>query len=647
MPLEPRELPQFPISIAEAKDWFEAHPPTNSLEENQKEIIPVNPLWESALKSNAQSGKEIIIVPLSADSLIKKSTDGRANVMMVISKDTANNVSAQLLMYVADSAYFATQAGTLSLSNFSGVLAFFDLQHNFLDGMVLENGVPVKSVDTVTVSKEGGGAIEERLDNSALSTYCHRVEFVSVECAPDVIFFGSDCCVTNIYIWNQCIPTGTGFGDYDGGGGGNSSGAGGGGGGGGGGFGNGGSSNWYHSLFVNNVPLSIFLASGGTLPNNLNEPFLKDLRCVDERTNLQEWQVNWFLTNNNQGYAKVFCEFLSSNSSDAAEVAVVQMISSLAGHPVNYFQQSAYVSPHIGEMLEFLVEKNNDPLAIEILDGYLSTIELNNGYLNLNQDSFVFPWPTLIAEYALNVAIYRGECPLCSSWELFSTASWRTLSGYVHTALDVCGLIPVGGEPCDLINGVIYVLEGDFRNATLSFSAQIPIAGWFATGAKYAGITVLVGNSQFVLQFKKTAANLIDFGENKLREILQIIDTNIEAHHLIPQGHILHPLTQLAARGNYHIHHPKNGIPLERYRVVDNPGGVHAPHPQYNIKVGLLMNDLMANLDNKYGVGNVPPVVAKDKLIELQDIIRDYINQNPGVKLNELSFAGVQAPSVP
>ncbi|MCU0494674.1 MAG: polymorphic toxin-type HINT domain-containing protein [Chloroflexaceae bacterium] len=54
----------------------------------------------------------------------------------------------------------------------------------------------------------------------------------------------------------------------------------------------------------------------------------------------------------------------------------------------------------------------------------------------------------------------------------------------LQTALDVIGLIPVIGEPVDLVNGVIYAARGDWLNAGLSFTAMIPIGGQAATGSK-------------------------------------------------------------------------------------------------------------------------------------------------------------------
>ena len=68
-----------------------------------------------------------------------------------------------------------------------------------------------------------------------------------------------------------------------------------------------------------------------------------------------------------------------------------------------------------------------------------------------------------------------------------SGLGWKlpSLSTIVHTTLDVVGLIPVLGEPADLINAGLYLAEGDCLNAALSLAGAIPIAGSFAVGARY------------------------------------------------------------------------------------------------------------------------------------------------------------------
>ena len=53
-----------------------------------------------------------------------------------------------------------------------------------------------------------------------------------------------------------------------------------------------------------------------------------------------------------------------------------------------------------------------------------------------------------------------------------------------HTALDFVGMIPLLGEPADLLNGAIYAAEGDGLNAAISWSSALPIAGNFIGAGK-------------------------------------------------------------------------------------------------------------------------------------------------------------------
>ena len=56
----------------------------------------------------------------------------------------------------------------------------------------------------------------------------------------------------------------------------------------------------------------------------------------------------------------------------------------------------------------------------------------------------------------------------------------------VHLALDIAGFIPVGGEAFDAVNGTLYLLEGDYAQAGLSFASMIPGADVATKGGRYA-----------------------------------------------------------------------------------------------------------------------------------------------------------------
>jgi hypothetical protein len=54
----------------------------------------------------------------------------------------------------------------------------------------------------------------------------------------------------------------------------------------------------------------------------------------------------------------------------------------------------------------------------------------------------------------------------------------------IHLALDIAGFVPVIGEVADVANGVLYLAEGDYVNAGISFVSAIPLAGDTAKGGR-------------------------------------------------------------------------------------------------------------------------------------------------------------------
>jgi hypothetical protein len=73
------------------------------------------------------------------------------------------------------------------------------------------------------------------------------------------------------------------------------------------------------------------------------------------------------------------------------------------------------------------------------------------------------------------------------------------LSGWLHGALDVVGLVPVFGEVADGANALWYLAEGDLVNAALSSAALLPIGGQFATASKYADEAIALADDAVAL----------------------------------------------------------------------------------------------------------------------------------------------------
>lgn len=76
----------------------------------------------------------------------------------------------------------------------------------------------------------------------------------------------------------------------------------------------------------------------------------------------------------------------------------------------------------------------------------------------------------------------------CTTAEYFGAPGKKNFDSDPHTTLDVMGMASGQLEPvgvaADLLNGVLYLVEGDFANAGISWTGAIPIVGTTATGAR-------------------------------------------------------------------------------------------------------------------------------------------------------------------
>ncbi|WP_445457854.1 AHH domain-containing protein [Flavobacterium sp. HNIBRBA15423] len=233
--------------------------------------------------------------------------------------------------------------------------------------------------------------------------------------------------------------------------------------------------------------------------------------------------------------------------------------------------------------------------------------------------------------FATHCAILKQENPGWSNFKVLKQA-WLDAT---HLSLDLAGLVPAFGEIADVTNGVIYTIEGDGLNATLSYASAIPVAGWFATGAKYANkiqIVYTIG-TKVRLSYRVLANGLIYFGSNstcraQLRRVLGLAVGNpLIAHHIIPLGIQTHEVVQKAAKSGsaFHMNEALNGIGLSTL--------VHSgSHGAYDAKILQKFNDfLLAN-------PNATPNQCYAKANQVIQEIRTAIANNPNTPINQLNF---------
>lgn len=170
-----------------------------------------------------------------------------------------------------------------------------------------------------------------------------------------------------------------------------------------------------------------------------------------------------------------------------------------------------------------------------------------NQYTSINTSASNPGYIQLQIYFTTKCAVLKYNNPTWSESKIY----WEASKDFVHIALDGFGMIPVVGEIADLTNGVLYLIEGDGINATLSFAATIPIVGWGSTAGKYVfKITASTLGTKVRLTWKVLANGTVYFGSSgsKLRKVLGITDATKHAHHLIPWARREHDLVQKAAK---------------------------------------------------------------------------------------------------
>ncbi len=200
---------------------------------------------------------------------------------------------------------------------------------------------------------------------------------------------------------------------------------------------------------------------------------------------------------------------------------------------------------------------------------------------------------------------------------------YLTFSDAMHVALDLLGLIPVGGEVFDVINGFTYHLEGDRTNAYLSYASAVPFAGYAATTVKAikAGhvIIAVIGKSG-----KFVAPRVLP---HVFRKACGAVGSQV-GHHIITFHTRVqeHDIMQLAFKAGFNPNDAAvNGKAIEGALNSGN-------HTAYANKIVAELNKIATDFPN------LTPPQAKQKVIELIDKIKAAIDANPGIHVDNLPF---------
>ncbi|NJM79938.1 MAG: hypothetical protein HC854_10530 [Flavobacterium sp.] len=239
--------------------------------------------------------------------------------------------------------------------------------------------------------------------------------------------------------------------------------------------------------------------------------------------------------------------------------------------------------------------------------------------------------PILMAQlksyFTVQCAVLRYNHPDWSDLKIY----WEASKEMLHITLDIFGLVPVFGEVADLTNGVLYTIEGDGVNATLSYASSVPLAGWAAVTTKYAVKIVDASQTATTIATRikltwKVVGNTIDFGSSsQLRKVLGLVGNGIQAHHLMPWALRNNNVLQKAAKSGsaFHMNEALNGIAVATWRN----------QPNHNIYNNLINNKLnLFNTNNP----NASPMDCYNFVSDLIHDVRTWVINNPNSHLNDL-----------
>lgn len=167
-------------------------------------------------------------------------------------------------------------------------------------------------------------------------------------------------------------------------------------------------------------------------------------------------------------------------------------------------------------------------------------------------------------------------------------------------------------------------------NATLSYASAVPLIGWASAGTKLGIKVVNVANdinTHAKLTWKILDNGLVHFGSSgsKLRKVLGITDSALQAHHLIPWSIRNHDVIQKAAKSGsaFHINEALNGLAVASWRNQPN-------HNVYNSIVNNKLDDFVNTFPN------ANPDQCYTFVSNLVSDIRDWVISNPNSHLNDL-----------
>jgi hypothetical protein len=198
-PLE-NDISTKPISVDAAKTWFQQQQVGNNNANPTDDSLMILssgvPNWDSAFNDVNRLNRAFVVAPLQ-----RGGEDGRLNSRLLVTRRSDGSLMGVMMVYLANQAYHNRTNGYYNTLDFTGIVAYSDLNGRFLFGFNVENGVMKQAADAIHSSGTSTQIGSDRTGGVTLrecGTYSERGKL----CGPHQVF--SPDCVDILFTIRYC-----------------------------------------------------------------------------------------------------------------------------------------------------------------------------------------------------------------------------------------------------------------------------------------------------------------------------------------------------------------------------------------------------------------------------------------------------------
>jgi hypothetical protein len=224
---------------------------------------------------------------------------------------------------------------------------------------------------------------------------------------------------------------------------------------------------------------------------NVYQPYIKPALEKTKETVTND--VAWANENIYQSYVKPAVEKIKQTASNGISWTneniyqpyvkpVVEKTKQVVADGIAWANEYVY-QPYIQPVLTAANEKIYQPYIKPLLDRTKEAVAAGASWINTNiYQPYIEPVASDINQYIYQPYFKSLVDKASSRWE----NTWDQYGEWVHGGLDAAGLIPGLGEIADGLNGLIYLGEGRYIEASISAMAMIPILGDLGKAGKWS-----------------------------------------------------------------------------------------------------------------------------------------------------------------